>query len=259
MEKIEIMGIGNSAFVCTVLVAYFALSFNALFLQSFAIFLIFSLVLFLATFLIIKEEIKEKDMEENFCKFFRDFYDNVSAGMDLATALKKCKYGNYGYLTRHVREMANAVEWGVPMQKAFSNFLNHLRGKLVKKIGSLIIEISYFGGNVVDALRTIDKSLIDIELIKKEKHSRLSIYGWIIVAIYLIFLCIIYVIVSYFPMFFGSVSAYILYFRFILIFEAFLCGLVMGKVIEESYFKGLKYTSALLFLSSMFIQLWLTI
>jgi len=258
MEKIEIMGIRNFAIIGLVCI-YLALSFNALFLQNFTIFLIFSSLLFLATFLIIKEEIKEKDMEENFCKFFRDFYDNVSAGMDLATALKKCKYGNYGYLTKYVKEMANAVEWGVPLPKALSNFLKQLRGKFIKKIGNLIIEISYFGGNVIDALRTIDKSLIDLELIKKEKHSRLSLYAWVIIAIYLIFLGIIYVIVSYFPMFFGSVSTYILYFRFMLIFEAFLCGLVMGKVIEESYFRGLKYTSILLFLSSMFIQLWLTI
>ncbi len=259
MEKIKIMGIKYHTIIGLLVVVYFILSFNALFLQNFTIFQIFSIALFLITFLVIKEEIKEKDMEENFYKFFRDFYNNVLAGMELATALKKCKNAHYGHLTKYVREMANAIEWGVPFQKAMSNFLNQIRSKFIRKVGNLIIEVSYFGGNIGDALRTIDKSLIDIELIKKEKHSRLSLYALIIIIVYLVFLSVIYIIVSYFPMFFGSISTYIFYFRFMLIFESFLCGLVIGKVVDGTYFSGLKYTSILLFLSSMFIQLWLAI
>ena len=250
------MGVRNLVIIALAF-AYLGLSLNALVFQSFQIFLVFSLILLFATFLVIKEEVKERDMEENFCKFFRDFYDNVAAGMDLATALKKCKHGNYGYLGKEVRKMVNAVEWGVPLPKAFSNFLKEIKGELVKKIGNLIVEICKFGGNVGEALKTIDKSLIDIEMIKKEKYSRLSLYAWIIVAVYLIFLGIIYAVVFHFPMFFSG-SLYLPYFRFMLVFEAFLCGFVMGKIVEGSYFRGLKYVSLLLFLSAGFIQLWLT-
>ncbi len=201
-----------------------------------------------------------KEMEEQFILFITDLTESIDSGMTLPIALKHSSKRDYRSLNRHVRDISNKVDWGIPFEEALLGFAKKIKSTPIKRSVTTIIETYKVGGKISDTLKAIGKSLIEISNIKKERS--LSVQSQIVTS-YLIFFVFIFILVilqtflipplaetrssalsaeteSIPPELFSQT-----FINFIIV-QGFFAGLATGKMAEGSTIAGLKHSIVLI-------------
>lgn len=201
-----------------------------------------------------------KEMEEQFILFITDLTESIDSGMTLPIALKHSSKRDYRSLNKHVRDISNKVDWGIPFEEALLGFSKKIKSTPIKRSVTTIIETYKVGGKISDTLKAIGKSLIEISKIKKERS--LSVQSQIVTS-YLIFFVFIFILVilqtflipplsetgssvlgteteSIPPELFSQT-----FINFIIV-QGFFAGLATGKMAEGSTVAGLKHSIVLI-------------
>ena len=148
-------------------------------------------------------------IEEAFPEFVRDLASSRKVGLTLPKAIQIASRGNYGVLTKEIREMSKKISWGSSTADAFSDFARKFDTPLINRIVSLIIEADKGGGSVADVLDSAYRYAREIQFIKKERKSSMASYVAIIYMSALVFLVIILILTKQFlPMLCGGTSEF---------------------------------------------------
>ncbi len=196
---------------------------------------------------------KMKNIENRFPDFLRDISENIAAGMTLPQAIKSLKHVDYGDLSPHVRRMIIQMDWGVTFADVLKDFAEE-GTPLIKRTVSTVIETYSGGGNLSEVLKSVGKSVTEVNKLRKERHS--GVYSQILSG-YLIFFVFIGILVSlqkFLIPSLASISApelgftsvttaefYADIFQWLILIQGFFSGLVIGKMSEGNLIAGLKH------------------
>ena len=206
-----------------------------------------------------------REVEQQFIVFIRDLGDSINAGMTLPLALSHCSKNEYMALTPYVNDMAAQVDWGIPFKRALETFAKKIGSVTVKRSVTTIIETYKVGGKVSDTLDAINKSLITVEKIRKERSS--SVHSQVVTSymIFFVFIFILVILQSFLipsltqrsassvalsvtgaPESLPSSQDYSELFTIFILMQGFFAGLATGKMAEGSIVAGLKHSVILI-------------
>jgi flagellar protein FlaJ len=206
-----------------------------------------------------------REIEQQFIVFIRDLSDSINAGMTLPLALSHCSKNEYMALTPYVNDMAAQVDWGIPFKRALETFAKKIESVTVKRSVTTIIETYKVGGKISDTLNAINRSLITVEKIRKERSS--SVQSQVVTS-YMIFFVFIFILVILQSFLIPSLTQrsvssvalsvtgapeslptgqdYSEIFTIFIVMQGFFAGLATGKMAEGSIVSGLKHSVILI-------------
>jgi pilus assembly protein TadC len=202
---------------------------------------------------------RNKEIEEMFPVFLRDFVESARAGMPVPQALKSLKRNDYKALNFYVKKMAAQTDWGIPVDKIFLKFSKEVKSKLIGRIISSVIESHRFGGNLADTFEALSNTSFEVEKLKGERRLYLNsqmITGYII---FFVFLAVIVGLGRFLipslsqvggegmtlvtqPAQENLVNEYKSIFRNLIVIQGLFAGLSVGKMAEGAIISGMKHS-----------------
>lgn len=161
--------------------------------------LVIALVLMALQYLIdfFHENKVQKEIEIKFLEFVRALVETVKSGISIPKAIKEISKEDYGYLSPHVKKLANQLEWGFTLDQALQNFSKDTNNPVIAKAVSIVIEAEKSGGNMGEVLEAVSNSVYSIKKIKEERRT--SVYSQMVqgYVIYFVFIAIMLIMQLY--------------------------------------------------------------
>jgi flagellar protein FlaJ len=120
---------------------------------------------------IIKENKRQRELEEKFLEFVRAITDSVKAGIPIPRAIIEVSYADYGALTPYVKKLAHQIEWGIPLRESFMRFAKDTGNKVIRRSMSIIVEAEQSGGNIQDVMIAVSNSVLQVKKLKEERRA----------------------------------------------------------------------------------------
>lgn len=145
----------------------------------------------------LQENKRQKEIELKFLEFVRALVETVKSGTSVPKAIQQVSKEDYGYLTIHVRKLANQLEWGFPLHDALINFAKDTNNRVIAKSVSIVTEAEKSGGNMGEVLEAVSGSVFSIKKVKEERKA--SVYSQLVQGyiIYFVFIIIMLVMQVY--------------------------------------------------------------
>ncbi len=206
-----------------------------------------------------------REIEQQFIVFIRDLSSSINAGMTLPLALNHCSKNDYMTLSPYVNDMAAQVDWGIPFNKALGTFSKRVDSVSVRRSVTTIVETYKAGGKISGTLEAINRSLVAIEKIRRERSS--SVHSEVVTSymIFYVFIFILVILQSFLipsliqrpfsgaalsvmeaPESLPSSQQYAELFSIFIVMQGFFAGLATGKMAEGSLASGLKHSIVLI-------------
>src|SRR3989344_4546858 len=142
----------------------------------------------------LKENKRQKEIEEKFLEFIRNVGETVRTGVPIPKGILQVADKDYGALTPYVKKLGNQIEWGMPMHNSLVVFADDTENKMIKRSISIIIEADESGGDISDILESVSTSVVNIKQMKEERRSTIFsqiVQGYIV---YLLFIGIMIIL-----------------------------------------------------------------
>tara|TARA_Y100000034_G_C6859593_1_gene391052 strand:- start:532 stop:1368 length:837 start_codon:yes stop_codon:yes gene_type:complete len=219
---------------------------------------------------------KQKLIEVEWLEYIRGLVEGVKSGLPIPQSILNLKDKDYGYLNKHIKKLANQVEWGIPVTDAFTIFANDTDNKVIKRSVVILTQAEKSGGNMVDVLDSVVNSVVSVNVLKAERKS--STYSQIVQGyiVFFIFIGIMLVLeVKLVPMIQGMVGGlqggasgvgflegageskvelnFKQIFLSLILIQGLFAGLMIGKFSEGSIKYGVKHSAALVIVSLLVV------
>ena len=206
-----------------------------------------------------------REIEQQFIVFIRDLADSINSGMTLPLALSHCAKNDYMALNPYIKVMDAQVDWGIPFKRALETFTKKTESIPVKRAVATMIETYKAGGKISDTLDAINRSLVTVEKIKRERSS--SVHSQVVISymIFFVFIFILIILQSFLipsftqrsvssaafsitqaPQYLPTAQDYSQIFTIFIVMQGFFAGLATGKMAEGSMASGLKHSVILI-------------
>jgi flagellar protein FlaJ len=206
------------------------------------------------------ESRKKAAVESMLPSFVRDLAEVRKTGLAPEKGIQQLSHRNYGLLSKSVKRMANQVSWGVPLTKVMADFGKDVRSWFVKSIGFIMLEVVEIGGGT----SSMFVSLADFTQRSKEleKERKTMFRSYIFIPYFGAILTIVSTVIII-QMMTGQISSLagqtgtgivslttdvesLKEAMFMaVIFQAWMMGIVAGKMGEWSVAAGYKHAAAL--------------
>jgi flagellar protein FlaJ len=204
-------------------------------------------------------------LEAEFPAMIRDISLSVKSGMTLKEAMSVAAVGQYGALTRAIKQMDNAISWGVSFDDALLHFAGKYPTTLIRRTVFTLIEASRMGGQLGEILEGIATDVEETKALEKRRNSETKPYLMVCYVSYFVFLGVI-MIISYvflpmmqksadiatgralpgglgqFAVSDANLATYNMLFFHALVIQGFFAGIVTGKMAEGKVVAGLKHS-----------------
>jgi len=228
---------------------------------------ILAFVLFIVppSFFNLYETNRVRRLEAEFPALIRDISLSVKSGMTLEEAMHIAAGGQYGPLTPAIKQMDNAISWGVSFDDALLNFARKYPTPIIRRTIFTLIEASRTGGQLGDILKDIAADVEQTKALEKRRSAETKPYLVVCYVSYFVFLAVI-LIMSYvflpmmqeaaetaagaalpgglgqFAVSEHDLALYNRLFFHALVIQGFFAGIVTGKIGEGKTVAGLKHS-----------------
>lgn len=219
---------------------------------------------------------RERSIDAMFLEFARDLVEGVKSGTPISRSILNLKNKNYRSLSPNVEKLANQISIGIPVKDALDTFAREINSQVISRAISLIREAERSGGRIEAILESVAYSIAQIEKLKKERKAAvysLTVQGYIIFLIFIIIMLVmefkILPMTSALNLDSGTTGAggenlgvgqdvvsmnispeqFTQPFLFLILFQGFFAGLVIGKISEGTVKAGLKHSFILVAIS----------
>jgi len=204
-------------------------------------------------------------LEAEFPAMMRDISLSVKSGMTLKGAMSMAAGGQYGALTKVIKQMDNAISWGVSFDDALLHFAKKYPTSLIRRTVFTLIEASRMGGQLGEILEGVATDVEETKALEKRRGSETKPYLMVCYISYFVFLAVI-LIMSYvflpmmktaseatsgaalpsgmgqFAVSDADLAKYNMLFFHALVVQGFFAGIVTGKMAEGKVVAGLKHS-----------------
>lgn len=213
------------------------------------------------------ENRKGDSIDKNLPVFLLALVSSVESGSSLLRALEEAAGRKMGSLTPELQNLRANISWGMPHDEIFDNFTKRVKTKLARRVAVLLQIAMDIGGDVSSTLELVQKHVMEMSAIEKERKSALSPYVYTIYIAFVVFIAVAVILTSQFFTeietvqnnliesaaetnvqlgMFGSLlgvdvaQLQDLMFKMALV-EAIFGGLAAGKISESSFVAGIKH------------------
>jgi flagellar protein FlaJ len=204
-------------------------------------------------------------LEVEFPAMIHDISLSVKSGMTLKSAMSMAAGGQYGTLTKAIKQMDNAISWGVSFDDALLQFAKKYPTVLIRRTVFTLIEASRMGGQLSEILEGVATDVEETKALEKRRNSETKPYLMVCYISYFVFLAVI-MIMSYvflpmmkqasvatsgaalpggmgkFAVSDADMAQYNMLFFHALVIQGFFAGIVTGKLAEGKVVAGLKHS-----------------
>jgi flagellar protein FlaJ len=204
-------------------------------------------------------------LEAEFPAMIRDISLSVKSGMTLKGAMSMAAGGQYGALTKAIKQMDNAISWGISFDDALLQFAKKYPTVLIRRTVFTLIEASRMGGQLGEILEGVATDVEETKALEKRRNSETKPYLMVCYISYFVFLAVI-MIMSYvflpmmkkasevtsgaalpagmgqFAVSDADLAKYNMLFFHALVIQGFFAGIVTGKMAEGKVVAGLKHS-----------------
>ena len=204
-------------------------------------------------------------LEAEFPAMVRDISLSVKSGMTLRGAMSVAAGGQYGALTKAIKQMDNMISWGVSFDDALLHFAKKYPTSLIRRTVFTLIEASRMGGQLGEILEGIATDVEETKALEKRRGSETKPYLMVCYISYFVFLAVILIMsytflpmmkeaakvtsgaalpsgVGQFAVSDADLATYNMLFFHALVIQGFFAGIVTGKMGEGKVVAGLKHS-----------------
>jgi flagellar protein FlaJ len=208
---------------------------------------------------------ERRSLERMLPEFIRDVAEGRKTGLSPEVAIERLGGRHYGELSKHVKKMGAQLSWGVELSKVVSTFTKAVASWITKAIGVLLIEVVDVGGGTIRSFSDMAEFTRSINEMEGERRAALRPF------VYITYVAGIMVIITTFIMVYlltapaiagiGSSSVPTVDPNTIdlllttAVFDAFVIGIVAGKMGESGIPDGFKHGIFLVIASLLAIYL----
>jgi flagellar protein FlaJ len=226
--------------------------------------LVFLLIIMPPGFFNFYETRRVSKLEAEFPAMVRDISLSVKSGMTIKDAMSVAAKGQYGALTKAIKQMDNMISWGVSFDDALLHFARKYPTLLIRRTVFTLLEASRMGGQLGEILEGIATDVEETKALEKRRNSETRPYLIVCYISYFVFLAVI-MIMSYvflpmmkqaseatsgaslrsgmgqFAVSDADLAKYNMLFFHALVIQGFFAGIVTGKMAEGKVVAGLKH------------------
>jgi len=226
----------------------------------------------------LNENKRQKEIEVKFLEFVRALVETVRSGISVPKSILQISDEDFGALNPYIRKLSNQIEWGFPLQEAFTIFAYDTNNKVIKKAISIVIEAEKSGGNLDKVLESVSNSTFLIKKMKEERRT--SVYSQMVQGyiIFFVFIIIMLILQIYLMPKISSISVDVqsgfgdnplgsgfgagqklaednmdMIFTWLMIIQGLFAGLLIGKFSEGEIKYGIKHSLILIILGYLII------
>ncbi len=205
---------------------------------------------------------QRKSVESKLANFLRDISEIRKTGLAPEKTIEQLANRNYGGLSKHVAKISAQLSWGTPMRVVLQNFSSSVKSWITKAMTFLLLEVVDVGGGSPKMFIGLADFTERSGQLQKEKKSMVRPY-MIIPYIGAIMVVITTAMMVYFinppglaqpgisvtiasPQVVAEATNILLTASF---FQAWIMGLVAGKMGEDSVADGFKHATLLIVIS----------
>jgi len=208
---------------------------------------------------------EKRGLERALPEFIRDVAEGRKTGLSPEVAIERLGERHYGTLQRHVKKMGAQLSWGVELSKVVSTFTSAVGSWITKAIGVLLIEVVDVGGGTIRSFSDMSEFTRNINEMEGERRAALRPF------VYITYVAGIMVIITTFIMVYlltapavagmgGSAVPTVDPNTIDLllttaVFDAFVIGIVAGKMGESGIPDGFKHAIFLVIASLLSVYL----
>lgn len=202
---------------------------------------------------------RRKKKEELFTEFLFKLSELMRGGLDPVKAVIELSKSDLGGLTPHVRLAATAMTLGKSFEEAMKAMADSLESELISRYTHLVIQASYTGGAVSDLILKASEDMRSIIGIEREKEGNLKPYTIIFYFAQAIIVLLTYILSTSLLPYLKGIGAEMLFgraeiadinfeqgFFHLIMINAFLGGIIIGKITEGSSKHGFKHAAILM-------------
>jgi len=190
-------------------------------------------------------------LERMLPEFIRDVAEGRKTGLSPEVAIERLGGRHYGTLSKHVKKMGAQLSWGVELSKVVSTFTKAVSSWITKAIGVLLIEVVDVGGGTIRSFSDMAEFTRNINEMEGERRAALRPFVYItyVAGIMVIITTFIMVYLLTAPAVAGIGSATVPtvdpntidLLLTTAVFDAFVIGIVAGKMGESGIPDGFKH------------------
>ena len=202
---------------------------------------------------------RRRKKEELFTEFLFKLSELMRGGLDPVKAVIELSKSDLGGLTPHVRLAATAMTLGKSFEEAMKAMADSLESELISRYTHLVIQASYTGGAVSDLILKASEDMRSIIGIEREKEGNLKPYTLILYFAQAIIVLLAYILSTSLLPYLKGIGAEMLFgraeiadinfeqgFFHLIMINAFLGGIIIGKITEGSSKHGFKHAAILM-------------
>ena len=205
---------------------------------------------------------KKRSVENKLSNFLRDISEVRKTGLAPEKTIEQLSDRNYGGLSKHVQKISTQLSWGTPIKRVLENFSKEVKSWVTRAMAFLLLEVVDVGGGSPKMFISLADFTEKSAQLDKERRSLVRPFV-IIPYIGAILVVVTTAMMVYFISApgigvtpgpgFGATPAVIAQATTILLtasfFQAWVMGIVAGKMGEGSVADGFKHATFLIILS----------
>lgn len=224
-------------------------------------FIIYAFIIAITPFSIDRyfERRKARKHDEDFTQFLFKLSEMMRAGIDPIKSVIELSKTDMGSITPYITAAASSMLLGKSFEEGMRGMAESLHSEMITKYIDLVVQASYTGGAVHDLILKASEDMRSMIMIEREMQGNLSQYTMILYLAQAIIIFIAYILNSNLLPSIQGMGAQVLgggadlqsinfnqgFFHLIMI-NAAIGGLIIGKITEGSALDGLKHTAILM-------------
>ena len=250
---------GGIAMACAAIAFYMGIDTTNIVILAFLLFIM------TPSFFNLYETRKIGKLEAEFPAMVRDISLSVKSGMTIERAMRMAAGGQYGALTKAIKQMDNMISWGTSFEDALLHFAKKYPTPLIRRTVFTLIEASRMGGQLGEILEGVATDVEETKTLEKRRSSETKPYLMVCYISYFVFLAVIMIMsyvflpmmkeaaeatsgaaltsgVGQFAVSDADLATYNMLFFHALVIQGFFAGIVTGKIGEGKAVAGLKHS-----------------
>jgi len=140
-------------------------------------------------------ELKKKhEIQHFFPEFLTEMSNSLNAGLNVFNALRVAQQSKYGVLTPEIKKMNVDLSWRIPLKNVFVKFAHRLKNGLIHRLIITINKGLFMGGNTSSVFAAVSKELKQINTVRQQRSTDMSLYTIVIIMSFFVFLFIVFIL-----------------------------------------------------------------
>jgi flagellar protein FlaJ len=137
---------------------------------------------------------KKQEIQHFFPDFLTEMSNSLNAGLNVFNAINVSQQSNYGILTPEIKKMNIDLSWRMPLKEVLIKFAHRLKNGLIHRLIITINKGLYMGGNTASVFSAVSKELKQINTVRQQRSTDMSLYTIVIIMSFFVFLFIVFIL-----------------------------------------------------------------